>query len=389
MKQFLPAHRLVGADVLRDGELQARSVAVEAGRITRGPLPEVDLSGYLVLPGIIDLESASAPDPAKGPEDISRAWRALDRDLATHGVTTAFARQDWSWRSGPSAPRHPLAALAALEALRPAMGTELFVQLQTETHLMDWSPTLRQAAESAVVKQVIFANGLNEALAVAEVDLEARCAQASAAGMSPTEYVEFLRALSKRGREVPRFLCQLAEYLDSLGVLYGSHGDIDGETREFYSMIGARLCLRPRARGAAALARAVSDPVLLSALDLMHPEDGQADYALSDLIGRGVCSALVSSGQPQMLAQAAFRVADRGILPLAKAWELISARAADIARLPDRGRIRQGQRADLVIVEARSRRIEACLSNGRLTYLAGEAATRFMGLPAGLGHAAE
>ena len=51
--------RLTGATVLRDGALQQRSVAFEDGRISKGPLPEVDLSGYLVLPGIVDLHGSA------------------------------------------------------------------------------------------------------------------------------------------------------------------------------------------------------------------------------------------------------------------------------------------------------------------------------------------
>ena len=47
--------RLTGATVLRDGAMQARSVAIQDGRISKGPLPEVDLRGYFILPGIIDL----------------------------------------------------------------------------------------------------------------------------------------------------------------------------------------------------------------------------------------------------------------------------------------------------------------------------------------------
>ncbi len=55
MPALLPPLRLTGALVLRDGELQRRSLAFAAGRLTRGPLPEVDLSGFLILPGIVDV----------------------------------------------------------------------------------------------------------------------------------------------------------------------------------------------------------------------------------------------------------------------------------------------------------------------------------------------
>ena len=86
--------RLTGATVLRDGALQSRSVAIEDGRISKGPLPEVDLSGYYILPGIIDLhgdafERHLAPRPS-APFPIRTALRATDRDAAANGITTAW-----------------------------------------------------------------------------------------------------------------------------------------------------------------------------------------------------------------------------------------------------------------------------------------------------------
>lgn len=62
-------------------------------------------------------------------------------------------------------------------------------------------------------------------------------------------------------------------------------------------------------------------------------------------------------------------------------WWLIAKDAAEIMGLTDRGRLEPGLRADLVVVEAASRRIEATVSGGRLTYLSGEAARRFLAQP--------
>ncbi|WP_407943290.1 hypothetical protein [Mangrovicoccus ximenensis] len=50
--------RFTGARILRDGALQERSIAIAEGRITKGPLPAVDMSGYLILPGVIDMMAA-------------------------------------------------------------------------------------------------------------------------------------------------------------------------------------------------------------------------------------------------------------------------------------------------------------------------------------------
>lgn len=64
MTTILPPLRLTGALALRDGRLDRRSVALADGRFTTGPLPAVDLTGYLLLPGIVDLHAA-LPVPAR------------------------------------------------------------------------------------------------------------------------------------------------------------------------------------------------------------------------------------------------------------------------------------------------------------------------------------
>ena len=103
MSTRLPPLRLTGAEILRDGEMQRRSIALVDGRITRGPLPEVDMRGYLILPGIIDLHGDSferhvAPRiPAPFP--IRTGLSSVDREAAAHGVTTAFLAQGWSWKA--------------------------------------------------------------------------------------------------------------------------------------------------------------------------------------------------------------------------------------------------------------------------------------------------
>ena len=72
--------RFINATILKDNELQDRSLSIEDGCISKGPLTAVDMDGYFILPGIIDLhgdafERHIAPRP-KAPFDIRSALRA-------------------------------------------------------------------------------------------------------------------------------------------------------------------------------------------------------------------------------------------------------------------------------------------------------------------------
>jgi alpha-D-ribose 1-methylphosphonate 5-triphosphate diphosphatase len=69
---------------------------------------------------------------------------------------------------------------------------------------------------------------------------------------------------------------------------------------------------------------------------------------------------------------AAFRLAADHVLPLAQAWDLISAAPARAAGLSDRGQLSEGQRADLVIVDdamALRPRIVGVIVGGRIVHL--------------------
>ena len=190
-------------------------------------------------------------------------------------------------------------------------------------------------------------------------------------------------------REVPRHLCKLAEAFDTLGVTYGSLDDPDGETRETYSMIGAKLCTRPARRQAAALARAVGDPVLFSAAAVTDLGRGPRDAAVTDLVRAGLCDALVSDGSYAALPRAAFALAERELMPLAPAWALVSSAPAAIIGLPDRGVIDYGKRADLALVNAATHAVEGTIAAGRIAHLSGAAAERFLSSKAEFALAAE
>lgn len=392
----LPAHlplRLIGASVLRDGEMQKRSVALAGGVISKGPLPEIDLSGYLILPGIIDLhgdafERHIAPRPS-APFPIATGLHATDRDAAANGVTTAWLAQRWSWEGGHRGPDMAEDIMAALSSLRPHLMTDLRLQLRVETHTVDTADRLLAAVRRYGIDYVIFNNHLDEALMLAQSRPADLVLWAAKAGRSAEAQLALVEAARKQSPQVPRYLCRLAEAFDTLGVHYGSHDDPDGETRERFSMIGARICEFPTARSAAALARAVNDPVLMGAPNVARGGSQSGNIAATDLIRRGLCDALVSDYYYPAMAQAAFRLVDHGLMELPAAWAMISARPAQILHLADRGVIDYGKRADLCIVNEATRQVEATLVAGRLTHLTGEAARRFLGGRAALALAAE
>ncbi len=374
--------RLTGAQVLRDGDMQARSVVMQDGRIAKGPLPEVDLTDYLILPGIIDLhgdafERHISPRPS-APFPIATGLAGTDRDAAANGVTTAYLAQSWSWEGGSRGPDYALQLLAGLDAYRPRALIDLRVQIRCETHTVDTKDRLLAAVQAHRVGYVVFNNHLDEAVMLAEQRPHEVTVWARKAGRTPDEHMALVHETMALKPRVPRYLCRLAEEFDRLGVVYGSHDDPDANTREHFSMIGAKIFEFPTSVAAAEAARAVGDPVLMGAPNVVRGGSQSGNVSALHLVRARRCDALVSDYYYPALSQAAFRLVDEGVMPLPRAWDLISKNPAEILRLPDRGRIDYGRRADLTVIHAETRQVEATFSAGRLAYLGGGAAERFL-----------
>lgn len=393
MTALLPPLRLTGATILRDGELQQRSLVIEHGRISKGPRPEVDMSGYLILPGIIDLhgdafERHIAPRPS-APFPIASGLRSTDRDAAVHGITTAWLAQCWSWEDGMRGPDFAEEVMQAMELYRPLSLTDLRVQLRCETHMPETRARMLAAVRRYGIDYVVFNNHLPEMLDIAQTAPHRLRAWAERSGSTDDAFRQRLSDANARNREVPRHLCALAEAFDAMDVRYGSHDDPDGETREYYRLIGARIAEFPTTVSAAKLARACNDPVLMGAPNVVRGGSQAGNVSALHLISAGLCDALVSDYHYPCLAQAAWVLVDKGVRDLAQAWAMISSIPADIMGLADRGTLARGKRADFVVMNARTREIEATIAGGRLSYLAGDAGARLLGTMAGDRLAAE
>jgi alpha-D-ribose 1-methylphosphonate 5-triphosphate diphosphatase len=346
---LLPPLRLTSGLSLRDGALQARSVALAGGRFVRAPLPEVAVPGCLILPGIVDLHGG-APQGA-----------------AAAGITTGWIAQDWSWESGALG----LSRAEAAVAERRRVGIDLRHVIRAETHLVDEGERLLALVRRQGVGLVLFRDSLHEMDELSAAEPRRFATRAAAAGRTAEEMLGAMAAVKARAREVPRHLCRLAEAFDAMGVVYGSMGDPDAETRERFAMIGARVAVFPASRRVAAAACAMGDPVVLSAGDVAAER-----VTAVDLVREGRCTALASGRDAKVMAEAVWRLVDSRVCDLARAWALVSAGPAEVARLPDRGWIAPGRRADLVVIREGTREVEATVSAGRLVFAAGEAGAR-------------
>lgn len=379
---MLPPLRLTGAQVLRDGALHRASISVEHGVFTDTRLPDADLSGYLVLPGIVDLhgdafERHIAPRPT-APFPIASGLSTTERDAAAHGVTTAWLAQCWSWEGGMRGPDFAEALMVELDAFRPKALIDMHLQIRLETHMVESRERLLRAVAEHGVDYVVFNNHLTEALAAMVREPHVFASWAARAGRSVEDMTREVEAAKAQAPALPRHLLELAKGFDRLGIRYGSHDDPDADTRERFRVLGAHICEFPTAHGPAVAAKAMDDAVLMGAPNVVRGGSQAGGISAMKLITKDLCDALVSDYHYPSLADAAWVLADLGVRPLARAWEMISTAPARIIGLEDRGRIAPGLRADFVVVHEETRRIEATISAGRIAHLSGALAGRLL-----------
>ncbi len=374
---------LHGAAVLRPEGFAQEPLGIVAGKIEDADgARQVDLRGYQILPGIVDLHGDGFERhlaPRRGAmKNLGDGLVSVDAELAANGVTTAVLAQFWSWEGGMRSPdfaRRFLEALSATEGLR----TEMLVQLRFESHLLEDYTAFEAVVAAYDVPYVVFNDHLPHAALAKGKKPPRLTGQALKSGRSPEAHLALLQALHAVTESVPEAVARLAARLADKGVKLGSHDDDSAATRENWRGCGLSISEFPETMEAAEAAKAAGDPVVMGAPNVVRGGSHSGKVSAAEMVAAGLVDGLASDYHYPAPRQAVLRLVEDGVCDFAQAWALVSAKPAAVLGLNDRGTLEAGKRADLVIVEAESGRIGATLVGGQVSFMAGDVAARFMG----------
>lgn len=372
---------LTGADVLRPDGLGGHPVSLAEGVITREGGREIDLSGYLVLPGIVDAHGDGFERhlaPRRGALGSPEAGlQAADAELAANGITTAVLAQFFSWEGGMRGPDFAERMAEAWLAMRADSQTDMQLQLRLEINLLDEYDRALALIDHAGIKFVVFNDHLPHKALAAGNRPPRLTGQALKSGRSPEAHLALLQGLHARRDEVPDALEKLAQKLTARGIRLGSHDDHLPEDHLRMARIGAVISEFPETEAAAQTAFEAGHPVIMGAPNLVRGGSHDGRVSAAQIIEHGYVTALASDYHYPAPRQAAWKLVQGG-MPLQQAWALVSSGPAELLGLTDRGHITEGLRADLTILEAESKRVAATITGGRLAYLSGDIAQRFL-----------
>lgn len=372
-----------GARVLGADALEPRPLAVAQGLITDvAQTTRVDLDGYMIVPGIVDVHGDGFERhlaPRRGAmKTMQEGLVAAEAELAANGITTAVLAQFISWEGGLRGYEFAEQVFGAIQQVSDTLVTDLRGQLRLETHLLDLYADLPQRMQDWGLSYVVFNDHLpHDRLAKGQVP-KRMVGQALKAGRNPDDHLRMMQDLHAQSADVPGALDWLCKVLAARGIQMGSHDDTTAEGRALWRKRGVRVAEFPETLEAAEAAAAAADHVVLGSPNVVRGGSHNGNVSALDLISMGIGGALASDYHYPSPRRAAFMLADSGVLPLAQAWHLVSAGPAAVLGLSDRGVIATGKRADLLVLDAQTRRVALTMSGGRVSYMSGDIAARFL-----------
>jgi alpha-D-ribose 1-methylphosphonate 5-triphosphate diphosphatase len=376
--------RIERGQALIDGRFEETTIDVSAadgvivgiGRNGRAP-HRIDAQNLLVLPGIVDIhgdafERQMMPRPGVDfPIDV--ALLESDRQAIANGITTVFHGVTWSWEPGLRGPKNARAILQALKCLEPRLAADTRFHLRHETYNLDAEAEIIQWLGDGRIDALAFNDHMSTtAMAIDRPDKRAQMAQRC--GLSDDAFAQLTRDVARRADEVPGSIIRLAQAARASGVPLLSHDDASPEQRRWYRALGCRVAEFPVNEETAEEAASAGDFTVMGAPNVVRGGSHTGWVDATRMIARGLCSVLASDYYYPAPLLAALRLARDGVLPLERAWALVSELPARAVGLDDRGRIALGKRADLVLVDARDTErpdIVAVVAGGRIVHLAG------------------
>ena len=372
---------LTGAQILRPGGLVPDVVSLSDGVFVETPQNRrIDLSGYWVLPGIIDLHGDGFERhlaPRRGAvRNLGAGLVATEAELATNGITTAVLAQFYSWEGGMRSPEFALAFLSAWSDMARHFDTDLSVQLRFETHMLDHYTRFYDLVCRFQVPYVVFNDHLPHRSLAAGKKPPRLTGQALKSGRNPQEHLRLLAEMHSRSAEVPAALLGLSRRLQLREILLGSHDDADAAADALARGLGAIVSEFPETEEAAEAAATMQRSVVLGAPNVVRGGSHNGNVSAADMARRKLCCALASDYHYPSLRFAALALAED--IGLTRAWGLISSGPARILGLSDRGALEIGMRGDFVVLDPDSQRVMATFAKGRPSYLTGAVAERFL-----------
>ena len=360
--------------VLPNRVLEDAMVVVRDGLIAAvqphppGTRADVDGQGLLCIPGLVDthsdgLEKERIPRP--GAElPVEFALLSFEGKLRAAAVSTVFHGAGFENSAGRAVERTVEGAVQVCRVIddRSDGRVDHRVLYRLDVRCPDGLGALRQqlanlpdGVEPALVSHEDHTPGIGQ---YADRRYYERYVMGTR-GMSEQQAVDHVDALiAERGGRIGQRDTAMAWLGEQARLgrirLLGHDVSSAAEVDELIARGGA-VAEFPTTVQAAETARARGLPVVMGAPNVLRGSSHNGNASGRELVGRGLVTSIASDYLPSSLLAAVFAVVDAGLATLPRAVGLVTSGPADVAGLPDRGRLQAGLRADLALIAAGGR----------------------------------
>lgn len=350
-----------GRVLLADGSIAEADIAIENGMIVgigsasaSRAHRKLDARGMLILPGIVDMngdvfEHQLMPRPGVQ-FDHRLALIDTDRQLVANGVTTAYHGLSWSWEPGIRDESVAVSFIEALAKIRSRLLADTRLHLRHETFNVEAEARLIAWMDQGKIDLLSF-NDHTASIAEKIEKREHPVRHAARSQLTEDEFRQLFELVMSRAGEVESSIERLAREARGHNIPIASHNDSSPTDRAWFHSLGSRLCEFPMDIETAFFAYANGNAVIMGAPNALRGKSHYERPSARQLAEQGICNVLVSDYYYPALLQAPFAIARQGHLDLARVWAMVSANPARALGLADRGRIAEGLRADLVLVD--------------------------------------
>jgi alpha-D-ribose 1-methylphosphonate 5-triphosphate diphosphatase len=316
----------------------------------------IDVDGDYLMPGVVDVHTDNLErqvQPRVNARWPSRsAMLSHDQQTAAAGVTTvldALCVGDLgfdvdrlkTFKDGV----RDLDALADTGLLK----SEHFLHLRCETPAHDVIDLVEPVIDHPRVRMVSFMDHSPGVGQYADINNYRKIRRR--AGMTEVQIEDRIVTLLEQRERLRRpnrdALLALVRHLD---VSLASHDDQTVENIEENVADGIMISEFPVRMEAALAARARGMMVIAGAPNIVRGGSHSGNVGAADMVRAGAVDAFASDYVPAALVEAAFLSVEQCDLTLPEAVAMITDAPARMARLPDRGRIEMGLRADILRV---------------------------------------
>lgn len=366
---------LIGAELVETSLLVSGTDIAQVDASRGRARLALDARDLLVLSGIVDLHGDAFERqmmPRAGVDfPIDVALADSDRQAISNGITTVFHATTCSWEPGLRSSDNARGLMEAIERQRPQFAADTRFHLRHETYNLDAEAEIAQWLAEGRVDLFAFNDHMDGVVADIS-NPRKRNRMVERTGLSSEEFDKLVARVVARADEVPASVSRLAASARAAEVRMLSHDDATPAMRQAFRELGAGIAEFPINEETAQAAASHGDAIVYGAPNVVRGGSHTGWTRASDMVAKGLCSVLASDYYYPAQLLAAFRLAADGVVPLAQAWDLVSAGPARATGLTDRGILAEGRRADILLVDDSVKlrpRLIAVISGGKLVHL--------------------